>query len=104
MYSSPWGRPQRQGPPQRLPPNDNRTDEDANRERVILLERDDRLGMAERKRQSFLNKLQLEARRKELAKGKVISMFFPSVGVNNLQMEVAPENKTHSIKRIFTIP
>ena len=43
--------------------------------------------MAERKRQSFLNKLQLEARRKELAKGKVISMFFPSVGVNNLQME-----------------
>ena len=87
MYSSPWGRLQRQGPPQRLPPNDNRTDEDANRERVILLERDDRLGMAERKRQSFLNKLQLEARRKELAKGKVISMFFPSVGVNNLQME-----------------
>ena len=87
MYSSPWGRPQRQGPPQRLPPSDNRTDEDANRERVILLERDDRLGMAERKRQSFLNKLQLEARRKELAKGKVISMFFPSVGVNNLQME-----------------
>ena len=87
MYSSPWGRHQRQGPPPRLPPNDNRTDEDANRERVILLERDDRLGMAERKRQSFLNKLQLEARRKELAKGKVISMFFPSVGVNNLQME-----------------
>ena len=56
MYSSPWGRPQRHGPSQRLPPNDNRTDEDANRERVILLERDDRIGMAERKRQSFLNK------------------------------------------------
>ena len=56
-------------------------------ERVLLLERDDRLEMAERKRQSFLNKLLLESRRKELAKGKVISMFFPSVGVNNLQME-----------------
>ena len=87
MYSSPWGRQQRPRASQRLPPNDNRSDEDANRERVILLERDDRLEMAERKRQSFLNKLQLEARRKELAQGNVFSMFFPNVGVNNLQME-----------------
>ena len=87
MYSSPWGRRQRQGASQRHLPNDNRTDSDANDERVIFLERDDRLGMAERKRKSFLNKLCLESCRRQLAKGKVISMFFPSVGVNNLKME-----------------
>ena len=87
MFSSPWGRHQRPRAAQRLQPNDNRSDEDANRQRVLLLERDDRLEVAERKRQSFLNKLQLEARRKQLSKGKVISMFFPSVGANNLTME-----------------
>ena len=87
MFSSPWGRLQRPRASQRLPPNDNRSDDDANRERVLLLERDERLEVAERKRQSFLNKLQLEARRKQLSKGKVISIFFPSVGAMNLTME-----------------
>ena len=62
MFSSPWGRLQRPRASRGLPPNDNRSDDDANRERVLLLERDERLEVAERQRQSFLNKLQLEAR------------------------------------------
>ena len=88
MFSSPWGRPQRPARgPQRVPPNDNRSDEDANRERVFLLERDERLEIAQRKQRSFFNRMFGEARRKELSKGNVFSMFFPSVGVNNLKME-----------------
>ena len=64
MFSSPWGRPQRPRGPQRVPPNDNRSDEDANRERVFLLERDERLEIAQRKQRSFFNRMFGEAHRK----------------------------------------
>ena len=41
--------------------SDNRSDEDANRERVFLLERDERLEIAERKQRSFFNRMFGEA-------------------------------------------
>ena len=87
MFSSPWGRPQRPGAPQRVPPIDNCSDEDSNRQRVFLLEQDERLEIPKCKQQSFFNRMFGEAHRKQLSKGNVFSMFFPSVGVNNLKME-----------------
>ena len=89
MYSSPWGQPRRQNAPgiPRVFPSDDRTDADANQERVLLLERDDNLERASRKRRAFLHKLHLEALRRQFSQGNVISLLYPTVAMNGLTQQ-----------------
>ena len=71
----------------RVFPSDDRTDADANQERVLLLERDDNLERASRKRRAFLHKLHLEALRRQFSQGNVISLLYPKVAMNGLTQQ-----------------
>ena len=51
---------------------------EANNSRVLLLERDDWLNTAARKQNAFVNKILLEAQRRQYAKGNICNNVFVS--------------------------
>ena len=59
---------------------------EANNSRVLLLERDDRLNTAARKQNAFVNKILLEAQRRQYAKGNIITFLYPEKAMDGLLM------------------
>ena len=97
MYRSHWNRPRPayaavvEGSSNRNDrgsrPDDENTVE-ANNQRVLLLDRDDRLNTAGRKQNAFLNKILLETQRRQYAKGNIVTFLYPDIAMNQLQMHV----------------
>ena len=67
-------------------PGDDENTAEANNQRVLLLERDDRLNTAGRRQSAFLNKIHLETQRRKYAKGNIVTFLYPDIAMNQLQM------------------